>query len=493
MLISYYFDNPNLQIQKVNDFFTNIFNTIELAKPTVSSLTKKYKSKSPTISSDKIKEPIYDEEFLKTFLQLDPVEINSLKLSHEIFMKNTPNSIPNDLNYVGNGIVYAGGGKYNWLTLLSIKSLRRTGSTLPVEVLIPTIDDYEIDLCTQIFPSLNARCIFLPEVLGKNVIQNFKFKGYQYKVFAILASSFQNVLLLDSDNMPAIKPDYLFDSEVFQDNGLVTWPDFWRRTTSPYFYDIADVHVGERIRFGYTNYGIYTHGISVQDEKNISKVPFHDREGAIPDSSTESGQLLVNKKTHFKMLLLSLYYNTYGPDHYYPLLSQGSTGEGDKDTFLAAAVKTGSKFYQVNKFVGVLGYNADGGYHGTSMVQHDPVEDYQKFQKNANILNLINEDENDLVLKPASPKIVFVHSNFPKLNPAALKKNKILVDKEEKRHRYYSKNKIEGFDLELKIWEDMRYFICELQLKLLAFGGMGTDDICEELNEQIKYLESTTI
>ncbi|ODV63329.1 alpha-mannosyltransferase, partial [Ascoidea rubescens DSM 1968] len=472
-------------------FFQNVFNAIKLAEPKIPSLSDKYKEKCPTLGSDHSSKPLFTENFLKQFVQLTPHEVESLKKSHSTFLKNTPNSIPKNLKYRGSGIVYAGGGKFNWLALLSIKSLRRLGSKLPVEILIPTLDDYEIELCTQIFPAYNARCIYLPEVLGQKVTKSFQFKGYQYKILAILASSFEKILLLDADNIPVINPDYLFKTDPFISNGLVTWPDFWRRTTSPYFYDVAQIKLGKRVRYGYTTYGIHDPGIGAKDEQDLAEVPLHDREGSIPDSSTESGQLMVNKKTHFKMLLLSLYYNSYGPDYFYPLLSQGSMGEGDKDTFLAAAVKTGSKFYQVNKFVGVLGYDNDGTFQGTSMIQSDPVEDYREANKALKLKLQETNSKEEIVLKPAELKILFVHSNYPKLNPALLKKNKSLLDKNDKRHRHYGKNDIEGYDLELKIWEDMKYFICKLKVQTKAFEGMGTDELCKELDEQIEFLKST--
>ncbi|KAK7679537.1 Golgi alpha-1,2- mannosyltransferase [Cerrena zonata] len=45
-----------------------------------------------------------------------------------------------------------------------------------------------------------------------------------------------------------------------------------------------------------------------------------------------------------------MYYNYYGPDYYYPLLSQGAAGEGDKETFIAAAHKLKLPYYQVKEF-----------------------------------------------------------------------------------------------------------------------------------------------
>lgn len=56
--------------------------------------------------------------------------------------------LPSDLSpttYVlnSNGIVFVGGGKFSWLSYLSLLGLRETGSKLPVEIMMPTYSDYD--------------------------------------------------------------------------------------------------------------------------------------------------------------------------------------------------------------------------------------------------------------------------------------------------------------------------------------------------------------
>ena len=79
---------------------------------------------------------------------------------------------------------------------------------MPIEVFIPKIEEYESDLCNRILPELDARCIYMKNQLMNpnkdnldSFANKFEFKGYQYKALAILLSSFENVLLLDSDNI----------------------------------------------------------------------------------------------------------------------------------------------------------------------------------------------------------------------------------------------------------------------------------------------------
>lgn len=54
------------------------------------------------------------------------------------------------------------------------------------------------------------------------------FSRHKIKAEAIIASSFSEVLYLDSDNVPLRDPTYLFDAELYAGKGqpgIVLWPD----------------------------------------------------------------------------------------------------------------------------------------------------------------------------------------------------------------------------------------------------------------------------
>ncbi|ODV96325.1 hypothetical protein PACTADRAFT_49688 [Pachysolen tannophilus NRRL Y-2460] len=498
-------DKTGSRIKKAQDFYTLVFNIFEEGKPKIPALNR-YKDDQRIYHAgyEGLAEgPVFTEEYLKSFLQLTEEEVESLKHSHKAVVNKLPANCPEGL-YQGNGIVYVGGGKYNWLALLSIKTLRSVGSELPVEVLIPSIEEFEVDLCGRVFPALNARCILLAKELGNKVATDNSFYGYQYKSLAIITSSFEKVLLLDSDNVPIHAPDYLFDVEPFASNGLIVWPDFWKRATSPYYYQIAGRELGSRVRFGRNNYGTNepnnVNDIDFSEDIPVEKVPLHDREGAIPDPTSESGQLMVSKKTHSKALFLALYYNLFGPDYYYPLFSQGSDGEGDKETFLAASVILNKKFYQVNKFLNAFGhFDSDGNFIGTGMGQYDPVEDYRILQRklkakdNEDLLKLQDSGEGSDFEVKTQPKILFVHANFPKLNPWDLKTTKEIFDKDGSRKRLYGTGMAKriGYDFELVQWQNMHFLICELKLKLNTFKDIDPEDLCIEISEQLQHLEDS--
>ena len=132
----------------------------------------------------------------------------------------------------GDGIVYLGGGKYNQLVLLSIKILRENGSRLPVEVIIPYKNDYDIQFCDRVLPTLNGKCKLMTDYLPQTFVD--KISGFQLKNIALLISSFERILYLDADNIPIRNPDVLFTNAPFTTKHLVVWPDLWRRSTSPH-------------------------------------------------------------------------------------------------------------------------------------------------------------------------------------------------------------------------------------------------------------------
>ncbi|EOA84129.1 glycosyltransferase family 71 protein [Exserohilum turcica Et28A] len=167
------------------------------------------------------------------------------------------------------GIVTTANAKYMPILLVSLRMLRRTGCDLPMEVFIDDWSKYDATVCDTVLPSLNARCIVLSNIYDTAADAKAP-EHYQYKAFAILFSSFQHVLFLDSDAFPSQDPSGLFKTAPYTTHGLVTWPDFWAQSISEHFYHIAA----------------------------IPEVASQSRR------STESGQLLINKDVHRETILM---------------------------------------------------------------------------------------------------------------------------------------------------------------------------------------------
>lgn len=348
------------------------------------------------------------------------------------------------------GIVTVAGGDYLPTAIVTLRMLRRTGSTLPVEIWMADESEYEPEICESILPTYNARCRLLSDVFSPPNSTNStsesnqpppKIAHFQYKIFAILFSTFEEVLFIDSDNIPLQDPRALFDSALFAKHGMISWPDLWALSTSPIYYLIADQPApANTVR-----------------------------------ASTESGQLLVNKRTHFETLLLAAYYNYYGPDHYYLLLCTGGYGRGDKSTFLPAALAMNQSFYDVSERPVAIGQDFEW-LHVFALLQFDPLEDHVLTSAG------IYRNKNKTAAPPIRP--FFLHGNDPKWNgerifsnadewsdddstPRGFRNNPTRNPQGERSWAYV--NPVDVIDyfsiraIERQLWEQTRWVSCELE------------------------------
>ncbi|KAH9882484.1 hypothetical protein J1614_000720 [Plenodomus biglobosus] len=337
------------------------------------------------------------------------------------------------------GIVTTANAKYMPIFLVSLRMLRRTGNKMPVEVFIDDWSKYDAVICDTVLPSLNAQCVVM-----SNVYDSAPYIAqpdhYQYKIFAIFFSSFQHVLFLDSDAFPAYDPSVLFTTAPYTTHGLVTWPDYWALTVSTHFYHIA-------------------------------AIPEEPSQGRL---SSESGQLLINKDIHRESLLMMVYYNYYGPDYYYILLSQGAPGAGDKETFVQAALAVGLPFYQVRTPPRALGRFVSGSYRGSAIAQADPGLDFDyQIPMRSHIhpaehwkdIDLAHPDPavakalNRTRKAPPRPRPVFLHQNILKLDPATVLDDKTqpTFEPDGTPHRMWGDKegmvKMLGYDVERRLWD----------------------------------------
>ncbi|KAJ6171591.1 hypothetical protein N7470_000658 [Penicillium chermesinum] len=384
-------------------------------------------------------------------LKMNMRDVWRMKRAHQHFVSAIKDDPPL-LSYIPGtqGSVTTAGGIYLPVLVASLRMLRRTGSQLPMEVFLATGYEYEEYICDHVLPSLNAKCIIMSDILNA-VAGADQIKKYQLKPFAMLFSSFEEILFLDADAFPISKPENLFEEEPFRSTNMITWPDFWASSASHYYYEIASQAVP----------------------------PMEARQ------STESGEVLISKKTHLRTLLLCTYYNFWGPTHYYRLFSQGAQGEGDKETFIAAAAALGEPFYQVSEPVCPMGHRSAyrNGFAGSAMLQSDPIEDYRLTQKGEWRIN---------GLKAAAPRPFFIHANYPKFNPATIfEKGDVTPtfndDGTLTRAWTLPEDKIEAFgsDVEKNFWEDIMWTACELEDKFRSWKDRT--GICSKVQ---KYWEA---
>jgi alpha 1,2-mannosyltransferase len=223
--------------------------------------------------------------------------------------------------YYGKGIVICAGGQtYTTCAWVNISMLRYLGCTLPIELW------YNQDELNEGM----IRKFGLLDVVCRNCADYVKggMNGFLMKPFAILNSSFREVLFLDADNNCVKDPACLFESFAYREHGAVFWPDIWKTASNNAIWDILD---------------------------------FNDS-GSFEQ---ESGQLVIDKAKCWSVLNLCLYFNTCSEVYYQMLL-------GDKDTFRLSWKALGQSFYMVPVPVALGGYtNNENNFHGFSLVQHD--------------------------------------------------------------------------------------------------------------------------
>jgi hypothetical protein len=125
----------------------------------------------------------------------------------------------------GRGIVMSAGRRsYFTSAYVTIRALRsHHNCTLPIEVFYngaAELPDTAIRHMEQAYRVKFVDVTAMAEAKGVDL------RGYQLKAFAIQLSSFEEVLWLDSDNIPLTDPSFLFEAEQYVTNGALFWPDF---------------------------------------------------------------------------------------------------------------------------------------------------------------------------------------------------------------------------------------------------------------------------
>lgn len=208
------YDSPDLKVavnstQQTVEISNLIRKLHEIAPP---KLTEPVECIGSTLAIEDITE---DTE-RRDVTHLSDEQVQAARIAHENVVKivrESAHSVP----YIpkSRGIVTVAGGRYTGALLVTLRMLRRTNSTLPVEVFMPTPEDYNKHTCEVVLPTLNARCRMIPQY------QDLTIARYQYKIFAVILSTFEDVLFLDADNFPIVDPAEWMDAQVYKNTGYV--------------------------------------------------------------------------------------------------------------------------------------------------------------------------------------------------------------------------------------------------------------------------------
>ncbi|OAT10778.1 alpha-1,3-mannosyltransferase [Blastomyces gilchristii SLH14081] len=122
----------------------------------------------------------------------------------------------------GRGIVSTAGNKQAPYLLVSIKSFRRLGCNLPIEIMYLGDGDLGEDY--------RAQLEMLPGVITRDLSQmvndeGWELKGWAAKPFSMLLSSFREVLFVDADALFLQNPEELFEEKAYTETGALFFKD----------------------------------------------------------------------------------------------------------------------------------------------------------------------------------------------------------------------------------------------------------------------------
>ncbi|KAH6887127.1 mannosyltransferase putative-domain-containing protein [Thelonectria olida] len=420
----------------VVEFWTQLADELYKAEPKADQISPPH-----ALSRDKFDPNGATPQTDTDVIEIEEEQLESLQQNHEDFVQAIRHLAPNlPFKAHSRGIVMTSKGANFGIAVTAILMLRHIGSKLPVQLFLDSTTDKERRLCSESLAEYQVQCLNMDNFLQvpeSSDCTTPKLETFQFKVFSILFSSFQEVLFLDADAFPIRKPDYLFDVEPYKSHGLVTWPDFWLPTISPLFYDIAGAV-----------------------KPNVT----------LDSRSSESGIMLYDKARHADSLLLAAYYNFYGPRFYYQLQSQGAWGSGDKETFLQSAYVLGNPAWQVQKPPEMI--TSEGINYGSGIWQADPEQDWKLHQPLTHAANTTSRrrrmkraDEDEARITST----MFAHLNRVKIDTRRLS---VLIGdllskkKDGELSRIWGPDtdsviEVAGYDLEKVIWEEVVKANCE--------------------------------
>ena len=201
--------------------------------------------------------------------------------------------------FAGRGIVICAGGASMftcaWVLLHVLR--RKLDCKLPIELWHLGPEELPAGMIRLLEP-FDVRVVDAANVLIDHPARIVD--GWQLKPYALMHSSFAEVLLLDADQVPVKDPSGLFDWPQYLGKGAVFWPDRIDLSAENQIWSACDLKPERR-------------------------------------PSLESGQVLIDKRRHWPALQACLYFNEEAETYYQMLY-------GDKDTFLAAWLVTNDDF-----------------------------------------------------------------------------------------------------------------------------------------------------
>ncbi len=251
-------------------------------------------------------------------------------------------------NFQGQGLVICGGGvRYFTCAWVCIQRLRRLGCTLPIQLWHLGPEELDATMAALVAP-FGVTCIDALEVRKQHPARILN--GWELKAYAILHSPFQEVLLLDADNVAVVNPEFLFETPEYRETGAIFWPDYGRLAPTRDIWEIC--------------------GIPWRDEPEF-----------------ESGQIVVDKNKCWRPLSLCMWYNEHS-DFFYNHI------HGDKETFHLAWRKLDQPYampdFPIHALEDVM---CQHDFQGRRIFQHRNLDKWELSGNNKTIAGFLHEAE----------------------------------------------------------------------------------------------------
>jgi alpha 1,2-mannosyltransferase len=194
-------------ISQLVPFWKELAIALEAAQPQCSPVQV---SKEEMSSHDKSWEPLKQKERPER-LNLSEADEGELIRAHRHMRLAARRLAPLLPVGLDTGIVTTGGIELFPALLVSLRMLRRTGCSLPVQVFVGDQEEYEAvrPVCEDVLPTLNAWCHIVSDIYSQAIATPPN--HFQFKVLAILYSSFRHILFLDADAFPVHDPTALLN------------------------------------------------------------------------------------------------------------------------------------------------------------------------------------------------------------------------------------------------------------------------------------------
>ncbi|KAH8594398.1 mannosyltransferase putative-domain-containing protein [Bisporella sp. PMI_857] len=376
----------------------------------------------------------FDEAEVKQFSpELSTEMMEAMRQQMQALQKEMPNWSKYKKISSGRGYVMATGGFFlDRVFPVGIQMLHRLGSKLPIEIW--TKDEGEYKNTVKVVEGLakdfgmRITCYKFSDYLNITEFPDGYNQNYLMKALTILMSSFEEVILLDADNVPMLSPEPLLESKEYAETGLILWPDFWANSASSTLHEL--------LNFPYNFF-----------------------------RTCESGQIVLDKRKHFESLILACYYNWYG-DPFYKLLTLDGMGAGDKDTFVLGAQTLGRKFHFTERPLELM---RAVYLNGTQW--HDDTSVFNGAMGQFNPLNM--------------KQIMFMHMHAPKLNFQQfldVTLDLVFVRTDAKDVEFFPS----ADHLEKLLWESVSWVECDSVLRL----ENDPRKMCEGIQDRVKTMKS---